>query len=662
MANPLAKVIRYIATGGSITASDVQAAIEQIESILLSDHTLLLSHKTRHQNGGADQINVGGLSGLLADQQTPLGHASRHQNGGDDEINVGGLNGVLADEQNAGSLKGVAINVTGLGTNYTLQYNGSQWVVTNTLTGVLPGSHESSHISGGSDQIVGELLSPQKAGKIFSAVINISGLSDKWILKYDSGSGTWIAQTFNHAASHEIGQPDAISSLPTSTQKLALVGTVGTPNTGNEFVTKLDKTSNIDPYLPSSNQKAALDASNSPSASNPFITLSSLNNATASISSGLTLKSTQAFIYDPAVDKKGTPLEIDQIRNTLQACTTGVSPVDRPLALINLYCSRQTSINPGSTIFSNSGTISVTNNTTTLTVASITANDGFGYGDITVSSAIPAILQAGDSFSLTSAANPTNNGVYKIRSIVGLVIKVTVPLPANQGAGGNISSNKFNSGSILVVTGTASNNNKFNILNVVGNLLYVSPAPVNETVTPTFTQYLSDGQTFAAGLMFLNDGFGTPHNFNASPSSIETYQYDNSADHYGILTTEKWIIGDLVSKDYLFVNIRYNPKYGTIPISITNADSPYIPTIVRRNILCDASGGNIVINLPAITDSINGLPFIINARAVGANTITINRNGSDTINGATNIVINTQYASWTLLPVYIPGASYWSIV
>lgn len=31
-------------------------------------------HNERHENGGADEISVAGLSGLLADQQTPLAH------------------------------------------------------------------------------------------------------------------------------------------------------------------------------------------------------------------------------------------------------------------------------------------------------------------------------------------------------------------------------------------------------------------------------------------------------------------------------------------------------------------------------------------------------------------------------------------------------------
>lgn len=57
------------------------------------------THATNHENGGSDEINVAGLSGLLADPQTPTAHASTHENGGSDEINVDGLSGLLADAQ-----------------------------------------------------------------------------------------------------------------------------------------------------------------------------------------------------------------------------------------------------------------------------------------------------------------------------------------------------------------------------------------------------------------------------------------------------------------------------------------------------------------------------------------------------------------------------------
>jgi hypothetical protein len=63
------------------------------------------SHKTSHQDGGADEISVAGLSGLLADGQTPLAHKTSHQDGGTDEISVAGLSGELADPQPSNFLK-----------------------------------------------------------------------------------------------------------------------------------------------------------------------------------------------------------------------------------------------------------------------------------------------------------------------------------------------------------------------------------------------------------------------------------------------------------------------------------------------------------------------------------------------------------------------------
>lgn len=59
------------------------------------------AHASTHEDGGSDEIDVTGLSGLLADGQTPLAHASTHEDNGSDEINVGGLSGVLADPQTA---------------------------------------------------------------------------------------------------------------------------------------------------------------------------------------------------------------------------------------------------------------------------------------------------------------------------------------------------------------------------------------------------------------------------------------------------------------------------------------------------------------------------------------------------------------------------------
>lgn len=47
-----------------------------------------IAHASSHQDGGADEINVAGLSGLLADAQNPVAHATRHKSGGTDPIRL----------------------------------------------------------------------------------------------------------------------------------------------------------------------------------------------------------------------------------------------------------------------------------------------------------------------------------------------------------------------------------------------------------------------------------------------------------------------------------------------------------------------------------------------------------------------------------------------
>jgi len=50
-------------------------------------------HAPTHQDGGADEIDVTGLSGLLADPQVPVGHHLTHEDGGADEIDLTGMSG-----------------------------------------------------------------------------------------------------------------------------------------------------------------------------------------------------------------------------------------------------------------------------------------------------------------------------------------------------------------------------------------------------------------------------------------------------------------------------------------------------------------------------------------------------------------------------------------
>ena len=48
--------------------------------------TLLTDHSARHENGGADEISIAGLSGEAADAQPPKAHKSNHAAGGSDVL------------------------------------------------------------------------------------------------------------------------------------------------------------------------------------------------------------------------------------------------------------------------------------------------------------------------------------------------------------------------------------------------------------------------------------------------------------------------------------------------------------------------------------------------------------------------------------------------
>lgn len=66
----------------------VQTTPRKLDEVVKGSHS---AHKTRHQNGGADEIDVGGLNGLLADSQTPLAHKTSHESGGGDAIKLDDL-------------------------------------------------------------------------------------------------------------------------------------------------------------------------------------------------------------------------------------------------------------------------------------------------------------------------------------------------------------------------------------------------------------------------------------------------------------------------------------------------------------------------------------------------------------------------------------------
>jgi len=151
-----------------------------------------LIHAARHENGGADEINVAGLLGLLADDQHVLDaevllvaaaliHAARHENGGLDEINVGGLSGLLADDQHVLDAEVLAVAAALL--------------------------HAAQHKDGGADELdVSEL-----AGALGGAgeIPETDGAAVTWV----DPDGRYDPKA--HAASHEPagGDPMAVDAI-----------------------------------------------------------------------------------------------------------------------------------------------------------------------------------------------------------------------------------------------------------------------------------------------------------------------------------------------------------------------------------------------------------------------------------------------------------------
>lgn len=76
---------------------EILNCLKKIQSIISGFQNAVLHHKERHQNGGADEINVDGLSGALADEHVPKAHTlASHSTKAHSE-----LTGVLANQHHS---------------------------------------------------------------------------------------------------------------------------------------------------------------------------------------------------------------------------------------------------------------------------------------------------------------------------------------------------------------------------------------------------------------------------------------------------------------------------------------------------------------------------------------------------------------------------------
>lgn len=98
----------------------------------------------------------------------------------------------------------------------------------------------------------------------------------------------------------------------------------------------------------------------------------------------------------------------------------------------------------------------------------------------------------------------------------------------------------------------------------------------------------------------------------------------------------------------------YNGSWGSIGgssirtvASKTFADTPYSAS-VGEDVIVDASGGDVTVNLPAASGN-SGQTILVKKTDSSVNTVTIDGNGTETIDGNLTLVISNQYDSYELV-------------
>ena len=147
------------------------------------------AHASTHQSGGADEINVAGLSGELADPQPPKAHAASHKSGGSDVIALDELGAPAGPvDMNSQRLANVGAPTAAGDTipaDANLRAPDSSALEGNDLAAVRdhdPKAHASSHLPGGSDQLFDQSLNTTDSPSFAQVTIGDLVMKNGWRL------------------------------------------------------------------------------------------------------------------------------------------------------------------------------------------------------------------------------------------------------------------------------------------------------------------------------------------------------------------------------------------------------------------------------------------------------------------------------------------------
>jgi hypothetical protein len=187
--------------------------------------------------------------------------------------------------------------------------------------------------------------------------------------------------------------------------------------------------------------------------------------------------------------------------------------------------------------------------------------------------------------------------------------------------------------------------NGFGTLNV-GTPLNMSSHSINNVTDPTnpqdaaTKQYVDDNVGAASFPLLAPDGnAGVPSYSFSSNSGTGIYAIGGSELDISISGSQ---VASFTSS-----RIHLEGAIETAVSSITDADSPY-SLADRFAILSDTSNAAITVTLPAAA-SVNGRVYVIKKTDGSANTVTIDPNASETIDGQPTYILTTQYEALMIL-------------
>jgi hypothetical protein len=130
---------------------------------------------------------------------------------------------------------------------------------------------------------------------------------------------------------------------------------------------------------------------------------------------------------------------------------------------------------------------------------------------------------------------------------------------------------------------------------------------------------------------------------SATPATVVSADWLNAVqEELAYVIEQAGITLDKTSRTQLKSAIDKLVGVSSTPVVITSASSPYTALSTARQVECNTTSGSITVNLPAVA-GVLGKRFIF-VKTNGSNTLTIDANGSETINGDLTQTITSIYS------------------